>query len=158
MRGKVRRVYEDHVDTDAIIPARYLMLDRKMLTEHAMEDLDESFIDETGDFIVAGEDFGCGSSREHAVWVLMDNDIKAVIASSFARIFYRNAINNGLMVIEVEGAKEKFSEGNKLEISEKIIKNLTKGEEYEFKPMDFAKKIIDAGGLLNYVKDEMRGA
>ncbi len=145
----------DHINTDEIIPARYLNTDDKAeLAKHCLEDLDKSFVNKVkaGDVIVAGEDFGCGSSREHAVWAIRAAGIQTVIAKSFARIFYRNAINNGFYVIELPQQTEKISDGDELEVDYKngLIKNETAGIDIKFNPLpDFALEIIEAGGLLN---------
>jgi len=145
----------DHINTDEIIPARYLNTDDKAeLAKHCLEDLDPDFVKKVkkGDCIVAGEDFGCGSSREHAVWAIRGAGVKTVIAKSFARIFYRNAINNGFYIIESPDALEKTKDGDELEIDFKngLIKNKTSGITIKFVPLpDFALKIINAGGLLN---------
>jgi 3-isopropylmalate/(R)-2-methylmalate dehydratase small subunit len=147
----------DHINTDEIIPARYLnMDDEATLAKHCMEDLDVDFVKKVqpGDVIVGGDDFGCGSSREHAVWAIRGAKVAAVIAGSFARIFYRNAINCGFMVVELPGAAEKINTGDELDIDAKNgkIKNLTQGKTYEFTPLpDFALKIIEDGGLLNHI-------
>ncbi len=149
-------VYQrDHVNTDEIIPARYLNSDDEMeLAKHCMEDIDVDFVRKVvpGDFIVAGEDFGCGSSREHAVWAIRGAKVAAVIAGSFARIFYRNAINCGFLVVELPGVNQKIRDGDELDVDAKngIIANRTQGTKYEFTPLpDFALKMIEAGGLLN---------
>ena len=145
----------DHINTDEIIPARYLNTDdEKELAKHCMEDLDGDFVNKVrqGDCIVAGDDFGCGSSREHAVWALRGAGVKTVIAKTFARIFYRNAINNGFYLIELSDAPEKINDGDELEIDFKtgLIKDKTNGIDIKFKPLpDFALEIIEAGGLLN---------
>jgi 3-isopropylmalate/(R)-2-methylmalate dehydratase small subunit len=152
----------DHINTDEIIPARYLNTDDEMeLAKHCMEDLDKDFVKKVqeGDCIVAGEDFGCGSSREHAVWALRGAGVKTVIAKTFARIFYRNAINNGFYLIESKEASKKINDGDELEIDFKagLIKNKTKGTDIEFKPLpDFALEIIEAGGLLNKLAQKNR--
>lgn len=157
MIGKAHVYKRDHINTDEIIPARYLNMDtEKELAEHAMEDIDKDFVNKVkeGDFIISGNDFGCGSSREHAVWALRGAGIKAVIANSFARIFYRNCINNGFFAIECKDISEKVSYGDELEIdvNSGVIRNKTKGEEYHFPALpDFAMKIINAGGLLNSI-------
>ncbi len=155
----IAHVYKrDHINTDEIIPARYLNTDDEMeLAEHCMEDLDKDFIGKVkqGDAIVAGEDFGCGSSREHAVWALRGAGIQTIIAKTFARIFYRNAINNGFYLIESPDAPEKINDGDELEIDFKagMIKNKTTGKDIEFKPLpDFALEIINDGGLLEHIK------
>ena len=130
------------------------MDDEKELAKHCLEDLDSDFVNtvQPGDFIVAGEDFGCGSSREHAVWAIRGAKVAAVIAGSFARIFYRNAINCGFLVVELPGIAEKIRDQDELEVDAKhgIISNHTQGTKYEFTPLpDFALEIIEAGGLLN---------
>lgn len=152
----IAHVYKrDHINTDEIIPARYLNTDEQAeLAKHCLEDLDADFISKAkkGDCIVAGEDFGCGSSREHAVWAIRGAGVKTVIAKSFARIFYRNAINNGFYIIESSDAPEKIKNGDELEIDFKsgLIKNKTAGIDIKFRPLpDFALEIINAGGLLN---------
>jgi 3-isopropylmalate/(R)-2-methylmalate dehydratase small subunit len=146
-----------HINTDEIIPARYLNTDdRAELARHCMEDLDRDFANKVkeGDVIVAGEDFGCGSSREHAVWAIRGAGVQTVIAKSFARIFYRNAINNGFYLVESADALEKINDGDELKIDYKngVIKNKTAGTEIRFKPLpDFALDIINAGGLLEHI-------
>jgi len=156
MKGKAHLYKRPHINTDEIIPARYLTTaDEAELAKHAMEGVDEGFITkvEKGDFIVAGEDFGCGSSREHAIWALRGAGIKAVIADSFARIFYRNAINNGFIAIECS-ISSRIDDQDELEIvlEKGIIRNITRNEEYSFVPLpEFALNIINAGGLLNYI-------
>jgi 3-isopropylmalate/(R)-2-methylmalate dehydratase small subunit len=147
----------DHVNTDEIIPARYLNTDdEKELASHCLEDLDKEFVNKVneGDVIVAGEDFGCGSSREHAVWAIRGVKIQTVIAKTFARIFYRNAINCGFYLIESKDAIEKINDGDEVEIDyEKgVIKNKTAGTDISFKPLpDFALDIIKDGGLLEHI-------
>ena len=151
----------DHINTDEIIPARYLTTDDVAeLASHCMEDLDKDFVSkvQAGDIIVAGEDFGCGSSREHAVWALRGAGVKSVIAKSFARIFYRNAINNGFYIIESPHAPDGIKDGDELEIdyTAGLIKNKTAGSDIEFKPLPgFALEIINAGGLLEHIKKKM---
>jgi 3-isopropylmalate/(R)-2-methylmalate dehydratase small subunit len=148
----------DHINTDEIIPARYLNTDdRAELTRHCLEDLDGGFVDKVrqGDVIVAGEDFGCGSSREHAVWAIRGAGVATVIAKSFARIFYRNAINNGFYLIESPDAPEKINDGDEIEIDFKngVIKNKTASVDISFKPLpDFALEIINDGGLLEHIE------
>jgi 3-isopropylmalate/(R)-2-methylmalate dehydratase small subunit len=150
----------DHINTDEIIPARYLNTDDEAeLARHCLEDLDKDFVNkvQAGDIIVAGEDFGCGSSREHAVWAIRGAGVKSVIAKSFARIFYRNAINNGFYVIETPDGLEKINDGDELEIDYKagLIKNKTADVDIKFKPLpDFALEIINDGGLLEHIKKE----
>jgi len=148
----------DHINTDEIIPARYLTTDDQAeLARHCLEDLDAEFVKKVkkGDIIVAGEDFGCGSSREHAVWAIRGAGVKTVIAKSFARIFYRNAINNGFYIIESPDAPEKIKDGDEIEIDFKagLVKDKTAGIDIEFVPLpDFALEIIEAGGLLEHIK------
>ncbi len=147
----------DHINTDEIIPARYLNTDDQAeLAKHCLEDLDSGFVNKVqpGDVIVAGEDFGCGSSREHAVWAIRGAGVQSIIAKSFARIFYRNAINNGFYLIESDQALEKINYGDELEIdyNNGLIKNKTTGIDIEFAPLpDFALEIINDGGLLNHI-------
>ena len=148
----------DHINTDEIIPARYLNTDdRAELAKHCLEDLDADFVNKVqpGDIIVAGEDFGCGSSREHAVWAIRGAGVQTVIAKSFARIFYRNAINNGFYLIELADALEKINGGDELQIDYEtgLIKNKTAGIDIKFNPLpDFALEIINDGGLLEHIK------
>jgi 3-isopropylmalate/(R)-2-methylmalate dehydratase small subunit len=148
----------DHINTDEIIPARYLNTDDEAeLAKHCMEDLDKDFVNkvQAGDIIVAGEDFGCGSSREHAVWSIRGAGVQTVIAKSFARIFYRNAINNGFYVIETPEGLDKIKDGDTLEIDYKngLIKNKTADVDIKFKPLpEFALEIINDGGLLEHIK------
>ena len=145
----------DHINTDEIIPARYLNTDDPTeLAKHCLEDLDKDFVKKVkeGDIIVAGEDFGCGSSREHAVWAIRAAGVRSVIAKSFARIFFRNAINNGFYVIESPDAIKKTNDGDELDIDFKtgLIKNETAGIDIKFAPLpDFALEIIEADGLIN---------
>lgn len=151
--------YGDNVDTDVIIPARYLNApDEKSLASHCMEDIDADFAStvEQGDIIVAGSNFGCGSSREHAPMVIKESGISCVIAKTFARIFYRNAINIGLAILECPEASEKIDSGDEVAIDfdTGVITNLTKGETYQANPFpDFIKKIIQAGGLMADIKN-----
>ena len=150
----------DHINTDEIIPARYLNTDDEAeLAEHCLEDLDKDFVNKVqpGDIIVAGEDFGCGSSREHAVWAIRGAGVQTVIAKSFARIFYRNAINNGFYVIESSHAPDGISNGDEMEIDYQKgrIKNISKGVSYAFFPLTgFALEIINDGGLLEHITKE----
>ena len=158
MKGKAHVYTRSHINTDEIIPARYLVTDdEKELALHAMEDLDEDFVKRVkpGDIIVAGIDFGCGSSREHAVWALRGAGVSCVVAESFARIYYRNSVNNGFPAIVCEGIAEAVESGDELEINmrEGILGNRTKGTEIRFVPLpEFAMKIAEAGGLLESVK------
>ena len=150
----------DHVNTDEIIPARYLTTDAEAeLAKHCMEDLDVQFVKKVrpGDVIVAGDDFGCGSSREHAVWSIRGAQVAAVIAQSFARIFYRNCVNCGFYPIELAGALEKIADGDDLDIDfEKgVIHNKTQRTEIHFTPLPaFALAIVRDGGLLEHVKKQ----
>lgn len=150
--------YGDNVDTDVIIPARYLnTIDKKELASHCMEDLDTTFVSRVkeGDIMVAGFNFGCGSSREHAPIAIKESGIALVIAKSFARIFYRNSINIGLPIIECPEAAEAIEEGNKLDVDmdKGVIKNLTTGAEYTTAPFpEFIQKIITSGGLIESIK------
>jgi 3-isopropylmalate/(R)-2-methylmalate dehydratase small subunit len=162
MKGKAHCYPRDHINTDEIIPARYLNMDQeKELAAHAMEDIDTTFVKKVreGDFIVAGEDFGCGSSREHAVWALRGAGIRAVIAGSFARIFYRNCINNGFLAIECPEAIQKVHTGDRLTIDLKSgkILNETKQESYTFAPVpDFALQILESGGLMKTIVQKVK--
>jgi 3-isopropylmalate/(R)-2-methylmalate dehydratase small subunit len=152
--------YGDHVDTDVIIPARYLNIsDFKELAEHAMEDIDTTFAPnvKNDEIMVAGKNFGCGSSREHAPVVIKVKGIKCIIADSFARIFYRNAINIGLPVLEIGAEVEKIEKGDDVEVDLKTgeIKIVNKNLVIKTKPLpDFCQKIADCGGLVNYVKSQ----
>ncbi|UCD49172.1 MAG: 3-isopropylmalate dehydratase small subunit [Phycisphaerales bacterium] len=157
-------VYQrDHINTDEIIPARYLNTDaEEELAQHCLEDLDVDFVKKVqpGDVVVAGDDFGCGSSREHAVWAFRGAKVQAVIAHSFARIFYRNAINCGFHVIESPDATERIKDGDEIEIDYEagVIHDKTNGEEIKFQPLpQFAQEIIAAGGLLNKIAAELKG-
>ena len=151
--------YGDNVDTDVIIPARYLNIaDKKELATHCMEDIDTNFVKvvKDGDVMVGGYNFGCGSSREHAPMVIKESGISCVIAKTFARIFYRNAINIGLAILECPEASEKIASGDEVAIDfdTGVITNLTKGEIYQANPFpDFIKKIIQAGGLMADIKN-----
>lgn len=146
--------YGDNVDTDVIIPARHLNnTDEKELAKHCMEDIDENFTKKVkaGDIIVAGKNFGCGSSREHAPIAIKASGISCVIASSFARIFYRNAINIGLPILECEQASAKIENNDEIQIDfdSGVITNITKGESYKAEAFpDFIKNIIENGGLM----------
>ena len=157
--GKVHK-YGDNVDTDVIIPARYLnTTDHKELASHCMEDIDKEFTKKVkeGDIIAAGANFGCGSSREHAPIAIKASGISCVIASTFARIFYRNAINIGLPILECKEAAEDIDDGDELDIDfdTGVITNVTKGRTYKAEPFpDFIKEIISAGGLLNSIKNK----
>ena len=152
--------YGDNVDTDVIIPARYLnSSDPKELATHCMEDIDKDFVKKVkaGDIIVANKNFGCGSSREHAPIAIKASGVSCVIAETFARIFYRNAINIGLPIIECPEAAKAIEAGDEVEIDfdSGVITNKTKNQTYQgqaFPP--FMQKIIAAGGLVNYINDK----
>ncbi len=156
-RGKVFK-YPDNVDTDVIIPARYLNTsDAKELSKHCMEDIDATFVNnvKSGDIIVAGWNFGCGSSREHAPLVIKTCGIGCVIAKSFARIFYRNAINIGLPILECSDAAEEIRANDEVSVdfNTGVIKNLTTGKNYQAQPFpEFIQNIIKSGGLLASLK------
>lgn len=156
-KGTVHK-YGDNVDTDVIIPARYLNTSvPSELAEHCMEDIDKDFVGNVkkGDIMVAHNNFGCGSSREHAPIAIKAAGISCVIAATFARIFYRNAINIGLPIMECHEASEKIENGDEVEIDfdSGVITNVTKGESYKAEPFpEFIKEIINKGGLLNSLK------
>lgn len=151
--------YGNNVDTDVIIPARYLATqDSKELASHCMEDIDKSFVTRVkqGDIMVAGANFGCGSSREHAPIAIRASGISCVIAKSFARIFFRNSINIGLAILECEAAAEGIAEGDEVDIDfdTGLITDVTKGESYQAEPFpDFIKNIINKGGLMASLKE-----
>ena len=157
LRGHVHR-YGDNVDTDAIIPARYLNLSEPAeLAAHCMEDFDAKFLDKVqpGDVIVAGSNFGCGSSREHAPMCIKAVGVAAVIAASFARILYRNAINIGLPILECPEAAEQCETGDSLsvDLASGEIANTTKGLTFQAKPYpEFMLELIEAGGLVEYTR------
>ena len=150
--------YGDHVDTDVIIPARYLASqNHQELASHCMEDIDKTFTARVkeGDIMVAGVNFGCGSSREHAPIAIKASGISCVIAKTFARIFYRNAINIGLAILECPEASEKIQSGDEVPIDfdTGLITNLTRNETYQANPFpEFIKEIIQAGGLMADIK------
>lgn len=161
MKGQAWK-FGDNIDTDLIIPARYLVTsDPAELAKHAMEDADPKWVSKKkeGDFIVGGENFGCGSSREHAPIAIKAAGISAVIAKSFARIFYRNAINIGLPILESKEAADEIKEKDKIEVNlaKGEIKNISTGKTYQAQPFpEFMQKIIEAGGLINYIKKSRR--
>ncbi len=158
LRGKVHKYDRDNIDTDVIIPGPYLKIhDHKELAKHALEGLDPKFPEKVqqGDFLLAGSNFGCGSSREHAPIALSQTGIKAIIAPTFARIFYRNAVDGGyLLPIEIDAATvKKIDDRDELEIdlSRNTITNVTKNEQYSMKPFpELIAKIVEAGGLMKY--------
>lgn len=159
VKGFVHK-YGDNIDTDVIIPARYLNTsDHSELAKHCMEDIDKSFVSKVnpGDIIVAGANFGCGSSREHAPIAIKASGISIVLAKSFARIFYRNSLNIGLPILECPDT-DKIDNGDELSINfdTGVITNITKGEEYQSQAFpEFIKNIIEKGGLLNSIKNEL---
>ncbi len=150
--------YGDNIDTDVIIPARYLNTsDPKELASHCMEDIDTSFTARVkpGDIMIGGENFGCGSSREHAPIAIKESGISIVIAKSFARIFYRNSINIGLAIVECPLAAEEISEGDmvSVDMDSGVITDLTTGKNYSAEPFPpFIQEIISAGGLVEAMK------
>ena len=156
-RGKVHK-YGNNIDTDVIIPARYLnTADEKELASHCMEDIDKSFITKVsaGDIMVGGENFGCGSSREHAPIAIKASGISVVIASTFARIFYRNSINIGLPIMESPEASKSIEDGDEVmvDFDSGTITNITKNETYHATPFpEFIQNIIRDGGLLKSIK------
>lgn len=159
LEGKVWR-FGENIDTDLIIAARYLNTsDPYKLAEHVMEDASPEFAKrvEKGDIIVAGANFGSGSSREHAPIALKYAGVSAVVATSFARIFYRNSFNMGLPIFEIESVDE-IEEGSKLSIDmdSGVVKDLSSDKEYKFKPIpEFMQKLVNAGGLINYAKEKI---
>lgn len=154
-------VYGDNVDTDVIIPARYLNTsDPNEYSKYCMEDIDKTFAKEVkvGDVIIAGENFGCGSSREHAPISIKTCGVSVVIAKSFARIFFRNAINIGLVILKNDKLPDEVSKGDEIEVDAQsgIIKNLTTGKEYTTTAYTGSiKELIDVGGLVNYTKTKL---
>jgi 3-isopropylmalate dehydratase small subunit len=155
--------YGDNVDTDVIIPARYLNTsDPNELAAHCMEDLDAKFSERVGGgaVLVAGRNFGCGSSREHAPIALKASGVYCVIAETFARIFYRNAVNIGLPILECPDAVKGIDNGDEVEVDFQtgVIKNLTTGKNYTAQPFpEFMQELIEAGGLVNYTKKVLKG-
>jgi len=150
--------YGDNVDTDVIIPARYLnSSDPKELAAHCMEDIDKEFVNQvkSGDLIVADKNFGCGSSREHAPIAIKAAGVSCVIAETFARIFYRNAINIGLPIIECPAAAKGIEAGDEVDFDTGVITNVTKGTTFQGQPFpEFMQKIIKAEGLVNYINQK----
>ncbi len=153
IQGNVHK-FPDNVDTDVIIPARYLnTANHAELAQHCMEDIDPDFVrkKQPGDIIVAGWNFGCGSSREHAPIAIKESGIACIIAKTYARIFYRNAINIGLPIFECEAASDGIADGDVIQVDfhTGVITNLSKQETYQAQPLpDFIQKIVDQGGLL----------
>lgn len=162
MRGFVHK-YGDHIDTDVIIPARLLNhTEPEFLAKHCMEDIDAEFVArvKAGDVMVGGLNFGCGSSREHAPAAIKASGISCVVAENFARIFFRNAINIGLPVLECPEAAKEANMGDELEIDldKGTIRNLTHGKAYTAVPFPaFMQRIIAAGGLVEYTKAKLEG-
>jgi 3-isopropylmalate/(R)-2-methylmalate dehydratase small subunit len=164
MRGRAHVYRRAHITNDEIIPARHLTAgEEARLGGHVMEGVDPAFGGrvQKGDIVVAGEDFGCGGSREQAIWALRGAKVAAVIAKSFARVFFRDALNNGFIVVECAQAVDRSETGDLLEIDlkEGVVRNLTKGESFTFVPLTpFAMEILEAGGLLPYVMRQTTGA
>ncbi|WP_333860988.1 3-isopropylmalate dehydratase small subunit [Clostridium sp.] len=160
IKGKTIK-YGDNIDTDVIIPARYLNTsDEKELASHCMEDLDKDFSKKInkGDIIIAGKNFGCGSSREHAPIAIKASGISCVIAETFARIFFRNSINIGLPIMECEEAAKDIEENDEIsiDVNSGVITNITKNKTYKAAPFpEFMQKIIESQGLINYIKKEV---
>jgi 3-isopropylmalate/(R)-2-methylmalate dehydratase small subunit len=150
-------VYGDNVDTDVIIPARYLTTtDERELSRHALEDLDPDFAARVrhGDVVVAGSNFGCGSSREHAPLALKGTGIAGVVAASFARIFFRNAINTGLPIAACPEAVAATEDGHEIEMDLAVVRNLTTGDSFPAEPLpDFVMDIVRAGGLVPWIRE-----
>ncbi|GAA0732438.1 3-isopropylmalate dehydratase small subunit [Clostridium oceanicum] len=159
IQGKVIK-YKDNIDTDVIIPARYLNTsDPKELSLHCMEDLDKDFGEKvkSSNIMVAGKNFGCGSSREHAPIAIKASGIKCIVAETFSRIFYRNSINIGLPIIECKEASKDIDKNDEIIIDFKkgYIKNITKDKNYAINPFPpFMQKIIESEGLINYIKNQ----
>ena len=160
VKGRVHK-YGDNVDTDVIIPARYLNTSKhEELAAHCMEDIDKDFVNRVkpGDIMVANKNFGCGSSREHAPIAIKASGISCVIASTFARIFYRNAINIGLAILECDEAAQDIQAYDEVQVDfdTGLITNLTTGKTYQAQPFPpFIQNIIEKGGLLNSIRDKM---
>jgi 3-isopropylmalate dehydratase, small subunit len=160
LKGKVWK-FPDDVDTDIIVPGRYLVLTgEEELAACVMEGHDPDFAEKVGkgDIIVAGKNFGCGSSREHAPIAIKGAGISAVVAESFARIFYRNSINIGLLLIEAKGISKHIEEGDEIEIDidQGVIKDLNRSQEFEIKPLpEFMMGIMNEGGLISYLKNHL---
>lgn len=160
IKGKTIK-YGDNIDTDVIIPARYLNTsDEKELASHCMEDLDKDFSKKInkGDIIIAGKNFGCGSSREHAPIAIKASGISCVIAETFARIFFRNSINIGLPIMECREAARDIEENDEIsiDVNSGVITNITKNKTYKAAPFpEFMQKIIESQGLINYIKKEV---
>ena len=164
MRGRAHVYPRARITTDEIIPPRHLSADdESKLAAHALEGVDPDFVArvQKGDIVVAGEDFGSGVAREQAIWALRGARIAAVVAKSFARAFFRDALNNGFLVVECPQAVDRADTGDLLEVDlkEGVVRNLTKGESHSFVPFTpFAMEILEAGGLLPYVMRQTTGA
>ncbi len=160
LKGKAYK-YGDHVDTDVIIPARYLNMNTpEELAAHCMEDIDGDFVDsvQKGDVIVAGKNFGCGSSREHAPIAIKAAGVSCVIAETFARIFFRNALNIGLPIVECEEAGRGIAAGDEVEVDLEAgkVRNVTQGTEFDFAPLTgMAETLVEAGGLKALVRKRL---
>ena len=160
MRGRVHK-YDNNIDTDVIIPARYLVSsDAAFLAKHCMEDVDPEFINRVkpGDIIVAGSNFGCGSSREHAPMAIRSAGVSCIVAKSFARIFFRNSINRGLPVLECAEAVDATEAGDEVEVelASGSIHNLTRGKSFKAKPFEpFMMELLQSGGLVEYTKRKL---
>jgi 3-isopropylmalate/(R)-2-methylmalate dehydratase small subunit len=156
-------VYGDDVNTDVIYPGRFLEIyDKKEMAKHAMEDLDKDFVKrvQPGDIVIAGRNFGCGSSREQAALCLKSAGVTAIVADSFARIFFRNAINLGMPAVEAPGASKAFSTGDEVELdmAAGVLRNKTKATEVKFRPVPpFLMRILDDGGLVPHLKNRLGG-
>ncbi|MBC2580493.1 3-isopropylmalate dehydratase small subunit [Clostridium sp. DJ247] len=161
IQGKAIK-YGNNVDTDVIIPARYLNTsDPKELASHCMEDLDSNFSQrvKAGDIMIAGKNFGCGSSREHAPIAIKASGIGCIIAETFARIFFRNSINIGLPIMECAEAARDIEDNDEvsIDVTTGVITNITKNKTYKAAPFpEFMQKIINADGLINYIKEEVK--
>jgi 3-isopropylmalate/(R)-2-methylmalate dehydratase small subunit len=164
MRGRAHLFRQPRITTDAILPSRHAGIEgERQLAGHVMEGVDPAFAArvQKGDILVAGDEFGAGAAREQAVWALRGARVGAVIARSFGRGFYRDALNNGFLVVECAAALDRVEDGDLLEIDlrEGLVKNLTKGEAFKFAPFTpFAMEILEAGGLLPYVLRQTTGA
>jgi len=161
IKGKAHK-YGDDVNTDVIVPARYLVTtDPRELAEHCMEDIDPDFVRRLapGDLIVAGKNFGCGSSREQAPLAIKAAGVGCVLAESFARIFYRNAINIGLPLLVAPEAAQAIAPGDELEVSleQGLVRDITQGQQWRSEPFpEFIRELIAAGGLIEYTRERLR--
>ncbi len=162
IKGVCIKYPDNNISTDLIFPGKYMaILEPEEMAKHAMEGLDPNFVEKAKGkdvVLVVGRNFGCGSSREQAVTALKHSGVKAILAESFARIYFRNAINEGIAAIEISGITEKIDENDELiiELDRGIVRNLTKGTEIQFKPLpEFMLDIIRSGGLIEYVKKKI---